>query len=523
MAKKFDLNGTWRLHQDGEHRTLKATVPGCVHTDLLAAGDIPDPFLRDNEAQVQWISRSAWIYEREFTLPSHNPEQITFLRCEGLDTLATVTLNGEEVGKADNMHRTWEFDVSKILREGENTLSIRFDPVYDYVQARAEKTAHARLRRTGRNARSRLDPQDGLQLRVGLGPGPHHLRHLALHLAGHRGLRDRPPLQTSASGSVRTRSGGRWRHRAWLRRRRALPHSAAALSSLLARLAPQGRQVAERGPRRRTRRREGRAQARLLARAQPAALVARRPRRAAALRGDRRAARRHRRAGRLDSAVPPRRPPHPAPRPAVPTNGARSFALRRQRRALLRQGRQLDPRRRSWWRASPASSTPASSRPPPCRQHEHAARPGRRRLRARLLLRPLRRVRHLRLAGLHVPRRRLSRRRRRLAWRRPCASGPIQNVRRLRHHPCLAALGAAATNSSPGMSAPNGTGGWARRSTRPSSTELLPESVARPKTPTATAGPPRPTTPLRRPADRREGRRSRAAATPACRASSGMA
>ncbi|MGI6496192.1 MAG: glycoside hydrolase family 2 protein [Kiritimatiellia bacterium] len=139
MAKKFDLNGTWRLHQDGEHRTLKATVPGCVHTDLLAAGDIPDPFLRDNEAQVQWISRSAWIYEREFTLPSHNPEQITFLRCEGLDTLATVTLNGEEVGKADNMHRTWEFDVSKILREGENTLSIRFDPVYDYVQARAEK------------------------------------------------------------------------------------------------------------------------------------------------------------------------------------------------------------------------------------------------------------------------------------------------------------------------------------------------------------------------------------------------
>ena len=138
MAKRIDLNGEWRLRQDDGRRTLSATVPGCVHTDLLAAGEIPDPFIRDNESQVQWISRSSWTYEREFTLPEHNPDAVTFLRCDGLDTLATITLNGVEIGRADNMHRAWEFDVSKILREGENSISIRFDPIRPYVEARAK-------------------------------------------------------------------------------------------------------------------------------------------------------------------------------------------------------------------------------------------------------------------------------------------------------------------------------------------------------------------------------------------------
>ena len=94
--------------------------------------------MRDNESQVQWISRTAWIYEREFTLPAHDPEALTFLRCDGLDTLATITLNDTEVARTDNMHRTWEFDVSKILHEGVNTISIRFDPVREYVQERAK-------------------------------------------------------------------------------------------------------------------------------------------------------------------------------------------------------------------------------------------------------------------------------------------------------------------------------------------------------------------------------------------------
>ena len=42
---------------------VPATVPGCVHLDLLAAGLIPDPYLDGNEALVAWIGRTDWRYE----------------------------------------------------------------------------------------------------------------------------------------------------------------------------------------------------------------------------------------------------------------------------------------------------------------------------------------------------------------------------------------------------------------------------------------------------------------------------
>ncbi len=134
MIKRTDLTGAWTVRQEGQRRATPATVPGCVHTDLMAAGEIPDPFQRDNEAQVQWIGRADWIYERTFTLTELDPSQVTLLRCEGLDTLATVTLNGVELGSTDNMHRTWEFDVRAHLRKGRNQLVVRFASPLTHIE-----------------------------------------------------------------------------------------------------------------------------------------------------------------------------------------------------------------------------------------------------------------------------------------------------------------------------------------------------------------------------------------------------
>ena len=39
-----DLGGTWRVAMEGSDQAIDATVPGCIHTDLLAAKKIPDPF-----------------------------------------------------------------------------------------------------------------------------------------------------------------------------------------------------------------------------------------------------------------------------------------------------------------------------------------------------------------------------------------------------------------------------------------------------------------------------------------------
>ncbi|MFK3980138.1 glycoside hydrolase family 2 protein [Micromonospora sp. NPDC050397] len=112
---------------------VPATVPGCVHTDLLAARLIPDPYLDDNELALAWIGRTDWVYETTFDWDGTLAERVD-LSCAGLDTVATVTLNGVEVGRTANMHRSYRFDVRSALRPGENTLRVRFDSAYGYAE-----------------------------------------------------------------------------------------------------------------------------------------------------------------------------------------------------------------------------------------------------------------------------------------------------------------------------------------------------------------------------------------------------
>jgi beta-mannosidase len=84
------LAGAWEFRQAGTEAWLPASVPGGVHTDLLALGCIPDPFVADNEQRVQWVAESDWIYRyRFFCSPELLTEDKILLVCEGLDTLAT--------------------------------------------------------------------------------------------------------------------------------------------------------------------------------------------------------------------------------------------------------------------------------------------------------------------------------------------------------------------------------------------------------------------------------------------------
>ena len=103
------LNGQWQVKQatQADEAWVAATVPGCVHTDLLAAAAIPDPFYRDNEHQVMWIGEVDWVYRRTFTVAADLLQhERVLLQCAGLDTLATLWLNGTSLGQTDNMFRT---------------------------------------------------------------------------------------------------------------------------------------------------------------------------------------------------------------------------------------------------------------------------------------------------------------------------------------------------------------------------------------------------------------------------------
>lgn len=104
-----------------------ASVPGCIHTDLLAAGLIPDPFAADNELRVQWVAQSDWEYSATFTVePALLTQPHVDLVAEGLDTVADLWLNEQPVGHVENMFRTWRWPVKGLLRAGENSIRIRF-------------------------------------------------------------------------------------------------------------------------------------------------------------------------------------------------------------------------------------------------------------------------------------------------------------------------------------------------------------------------------------------------------------
>ena len=125
--KQMTLSGTWQFRQAGTEDWLPATVPGGVHTDLLALGKIPDPFVADNELKVIWVAETDWEYRRTFTVEAALlDEPNVFLSCDGLDTIADVYLNENYLGHAENMFRSWEWDVKDLLKKGENEIRIVF-------------------------------------------------------------------------------------------------------------------------------------------------------------------------------------------------------------------------------------------------------------------------------------------------------------------------------------------------------------------------------------------------------------
>ncbi|MEU6711210.1 glycoside hydrolase family 2 protein [Nonomuraea sp. NPDC046802] len=132
------LHDGWTFRADGDPTATPATVPGSVHTDLLAAGLIDDPYRDGNETRLGWIGRTDWVYESAFDWHDDGHER-TDLVCEGLDTVAVVRVNGHEVGATANMHRTYRFPVRDLLREGRNTLRVSFRAPYAYAEEQRER------------------------------------------------------------------------------------------------------------------------------------------------------------------------------------------------------------------------------------------------------------------------------------------------------------------------------------------------------------------------------------------------
>jgi beta-mannosidase len=142
----MELTSLWRIqHFDvGQKRPLEvaasglddrfwitAKVPGDVHSALIERNIIDNPYFGHNDAKSLWIEQKEWWYRTQFDfVKKEDKEEKHELIFEGLDTFATIFVNGLEIGTTDNMLMAHSFDVTKIVRSGKNTIAVKFDPLF---------------------------------------------------------------------------------------------------------------------------------------------------------------------------------------------------------------------------------------------------------------------------------------------------------------------------------------------------------------------------------------------------------
>ncbi|KIY00368.1 uncharacterized protein Z520_04053 [Fonsecaea multimorphosa CBS 102226] len=130
LRKSLPLNNGWRYKALSSSTSPQSNswqpsrpLPTEIHLDLLANGAIQDPFNGKNEEAVQWVGEQTWLYELYFEVPQDAvgaPYRRAALVFEGLDTFATVKLNGRDILKSDNMFVSHRVELSEDMLVKEN-------------------------------------------------------------------------------------------------------------------------------------------------------------------------------------------------------------------------------------------------------------------------------------------------------------------------------------------------------------------------------------------------------------------
>ncbi len=120
---------------------IPASAPGDTYLALHAAGRIPHPFAEENEAACTWVKDREWWWRTTFDAAAVNIDERLILTFDGLDTYATVWLNGELLGETNNMFLAVRFDVGTLIRAaGANELVVCFTPPSVKVSGKAMET-----------------------------------------------------------------------------------------------------------------------------------------------------------------------------------------------------------------------------------------------------------------------------------------------------------------------------------------------------------------------------------------------
>jgi len=135
--KKIDLGGSWKFGEAGSDTFWSGHLPGSNYLDLMEAGVIEDPFWGQNETSAKSIGEKDYVYSRSFSIdPAFLAQDEISLVISGLDTVATIHVNGVEIGHFENAQRLYRIPVKEILKAGENEISILFSSPQLYIRAR---------------------------------------------------------------------------------------------------------------------------------------------------------------------------------------------------------------------------------------------------------------------------------------------------------------------------------------------------------------------------------------------------
>ena len=145
MKTQMNLNGIWKLACSAcegvrpDEKWIDVQVPGDVTVSLSQAGQLPeDLFYRENLKEAKWVESKYWWYTTSFELECL-PKNRLELIFKGLDLFATVYVNGEKAGASDNAFKPFRFDVSRLVKQGENRVDVEFAPTREMVEKLHEK------------------------------------------------------------------------------------------------------------------------------------------------------------------------------------------------------------------------------------------------------------------------------------------------------------------------------------------------------------------------------------------------
>jgi len=151
MKRVIELNKGWKLtwcsfkEEKNElligstENWINAKVPGDVHLDLIEAGEGPDPYFGLNADLWRWVEEKDWWYRLDFRMPKILSGERAFLVFEGIDTFATVFLNGQKIAENSNMFTPIEVDITKIASQEENRLAVRIASPLFSVNVKADE------------------------------------------------------------------------------------------------------------------------------------------------------------------------------------------------------------------------------------------------------------------------------------------------------------------------------------------------------------------------------------------------